>query len=95
MKEMGLQSKCQTVWFEKIKNSLSLKFKPYNISWTGQTRKDFIHASEIHSELLFRHSSCYSDTGVSQPSPLTKILSRDLERVVALTDIVTIFGNPR
>jgi hypothetical protein len=51
------------VWFEKIKNSLNLKFKPYNISWTGQTRKDFIQASEIHSELLFRHCSCYSDTG--------------------------------
>jgi hypothetical protein len=28
----------------------------------GQTRKDFIQASEIHSELLFRHCSCYSDT---------------------------------
>jgi hypothetical protein len=28
----------------------------------GQTRKDFVQASEIHSELLFRHSSCYSDT---------------------------------
>jgi hypothetical protein len=51
-----------TVWFEKNKNSLNLKFKPYNISCTGQTHKDLIQASEIHSELLFRHYSCYSDT---------------------------------
>jgi hypothetical protein len=50
------------VWFEKNKNSLNLKFKHYNISCTSQTRKDFIHASEIHSELLFMHGSCYSDT---------------------------------
>jgi transposase InsO family protein len=50
------------VWFEKNKNSLNLKFKPFNISCMGQTRKDFIQASEIHSELLFRHCSCYSDT---------------------------------
>jgi hypothetical protein len=28
----------------------------------GQTCKDFIQASEIHSELLFRHCRCYSDT---------------------------------
>jgi hypothetical protein len=28
----------------------------------GQTRKDFIQASEIHSELLFMHCSCYSKT---------------------------------
>jgi hypothetical protein len=34
MKEKGLPSKYQTVWFEKNKNSLNLKFKPYNISWT-------------------------------------------------------------
>jgi hypothetical protein len=62
MREKGLQPKCQMVWFEKNKNSLNLKFKPYDISWMGQTRKDFIQASEIHSELLFRHCSCYSDT---------------------------------
>jgi hypothetical protein len=30
---------CQTVWFEKNKNSLILKFKPFNISCTGQTHK--------------------------------------------------------
>jgi hypothetical protein len=50
------------VWFEKNKNSLNLKFKSYNTSCMGQTCKDFIQASEIHSELLFRHCSCYSDT---------------------------------
>jgi hypothetical protein len=33
MQENGLPSKCQLVWFEKNKNSLNLKFKPYNISW--------------------------------------------------------------
>jgi hypothetical protein len=52
---------CQTVWFEKNKNSLNLKFKPYNISCPVQTRRDSIQASEIHSELLFRYCSCYSD----------------------------------
>jgi hypothetical protein len=31
-----------------------LKFKPYNIYNTNQTCKDFIQASEIHSELLFK-----------------------------------------
>jgi hypothetical protein len=65
------------VWFEKIKNSLNLKFKPYNISWTGQTRKDFIQASEIHSELLFRHYSCYSDTrGVTALPPNRNLIPR-------------------
>jgi hypothetical protein len=63
----GLQSKCQTVRCEKNKNSLNLKFKPYNISCTVQTHRDSIQASEIHSELLFRHCSCYSDTiGVTE-----------------------------
>jgi hypothetical protein len=28
----------------------------------GQTRKDFIQPSELHSELLLRHCSYYSDT---------------------------------
>jgi hypothetical protein len=65
------------VWFEKIKNSLNLKFKPYNISWMGQTRKDFIQASKIHSELLFRHCSCYSDTrGVTTLPPNRNLISR-------------------
>jgi hypothetical protein len=73
----GLESKCQTVWFEKIKNCLNLKFKPYNISWTGQTRKDFIQASEIHSELLFKHYSCYSDTrGVTALPPNRNLILR-------------------
>jgi hypothetical protein len=42
--------------------SLNLKFKPYNIQYTNQTCEDFIQASEMHSELLFSHCSCYSDT---------------------------------
>jgi hypothetical protein len=68
MEEKGLQSKCQTVWFEKIINSLNLKFKTYNISWMGQTRKDFIQASKIYSELLYMHCSCYSNTrGITPP----------------------------
>jgi hypothetical protein len=54
------------VRFEKNKNSLNLKFKPYNISRTVQTRRDSIQASEIHSELLFKYYSYYSDTRVSQ-----------------------------
>jgi hypothetical protein len=63
----GIQFKCQTVQFEKNKNSLNLKFKPYNISCIVQTRLDFIQASEIYSELLFRYCSCYSDTrGVTE-----------------------------
>jgi hypothetical protein len=62
----------------------------------GQTRKDFIQASEIHSELLFRHCSCYSDTrGVTimvgrpyfvAPYPWTnfKVVLMPLESVVTL-----------
>jgi hypothetical protein len=46
----------------KNKNSLSLKFKPYNISCLVETRRDSIQTFEIHSELLFRYCSCYSDT---------------------------------
>jgi hypothetical protein len=42
--------------------SLNLKFKPHNIYNPNQTRKDFIQTSKIHSELLFKHCSCYSDT---------------------------------
>jgi hypothetical protein len=50
------------VRFEKNKNSLNLKFKPYNILCTVQTHRDSIQASEIHSELQLRYCSCYSDT---------------------------------
>jgi hypothetical protein len=47
-----------------------LKFKPYNIYNTNQTCKDFIQASEIYSELLFKHYSCYSDiSGVAALPP--------------------------
>jgi hypothetical protein len=50
------------MWFEKNKNSLNLKLNPFNISCTGQIRKDFIQAFELHSELLLGHCSYYSDT---------------------------------
>jgi hypothetical protein len=95
------------VWFEKIKNSLNLKFKPcnisctgqkfkpYNISCTGQTHKDFIQASKIRSEVLFRHCSCYSDTRCVTTLPLTEISSRDMEGVVALTDTVNNYTIPQ
>jgi hypothetical protein len=77
MQGKGLQSRCQTVWLEKNKNSLNLKFKPYNISWTGQTRKDFIQASKIHSKLLFRHCSYYNDTrGVTALPPNRNLVLR-------------------
>jgi hypothetical protein len=46
-----------------------LKFKPYNIYNTNQTCKDFIQASKIYTELLFKHYSYYSgDRGVT-PEP--------------------------
>jgi hypothetical protein len=65
------------VWFEKNKNSLNLKFKPFNISCRGQTRKDFIQASELYTELLFRHCSCYSDTsGVTALPPNKNFVPR-------------------
>jgi hypothetical protein len=54
-----------------------LKFKPFNISYTGQTCKDFIQASKIHSELLFRDCSCYSDTrGVAALLPNRNLVLR-------------------
>jgi hypothetical protein len=82
------------VWFEKNKYSLNLKFKPYNISCTVQTHKDFIQASEIHSELLFRHYIYYSDTRGVTALPLTEISSRDLEGAAALTDTVNNYTIP-
>jgi uncharacterized protein YcfL len=72
MSDNGLQSKCQTVWFEKNKNSLNLEFKPYNISCMVETRRDSIQASKIHSELMFRYYSYYNDTrGVTTSPRLT------------------------
>ncbi len=39
--------------------------------------KDFIQASEIYSELLFKHSSCYSDTrGVTALPPNKNLVPR-------------------
>jgi hypothetical protein len=66
---------------------MNLKFKRYNILCTNQTFKDFIQASIILSELLFKHCSCYSDIRGVTASPLTEISSRDLE-VAALTETV-------
>jgi hypothetical protein len=52
-----------------------LKFKPYNIYNTNQASKDFIQAFEIHSELLFKHCTCYSGTrGVTLVEMTRKIL---------------------
>jgi hypothetical protein len=48
------------VWTKE--KSLNLKFKPHNIYNTNQTCKDFIQASGIHSEWLFKHCSCYNGT---------------------------------
>jgi hypothetical protein len=42
---------------------LNLKFQSPNIYNTNQTCKDFIQASKIHSELLFKYCSCYNDNG--------------------------------
>jgi hypothetical protein len=43
----------------------------------GQTRKDFIQASEIHSELWLRHCNCYSDTrGVTALPPNRNLVPR-------------------
>jgi hypothetical protein len=94
IKEKGLQSKCQTVWFEKNKNSLNLKFKAYSISCPIQTRRDSIQASEIYSELLFMYCTYYSDTRGFTVLPLTEISSRDLEGVAALTDTVNNYTIP-
>jgi hypothetical protein len=54
--------------------SSNLKFKPYNIYITNQTWKDFIQASEIHSELLVKHFSYYSDTRVVTALPPSRNL---------------------
>jgi hypothetical protein len=54
-----------------------LKFKPYNISCTTQTSKDFIQASEIHSELPFWYCSYYSGTsGVTALPPNRNLVLR-------------------
>jgi hypothetical protein len=70
MQEFELQHKWQKTWFELKEKSLNLKFKPYNIYNINQICKDFIQAFEIHSELMFKHCSCYSDTrGVTALPP--------------------------
>jgi hypothetical protein len=54
-----------------------MKFKPYNVLRTNQTCKDFIQASKIPSELLFKHCSCYSDTrGVTTLPPNRNLVLR-------------------
>jgi hypothetical protein len=65
--------------------SLNLKFKPYNIYNTNQTCKDLIQDSKIHSELLFKQCSYYSDTRGVTSLPLTEISIRDLKGVATLT----------
>jgi hypothetical protein len=65
------------MWFKKNKNNLNLKFKPYNIPCMVQTRRDFIQASEIHSELLFRYCICYSDTRGVTAGPAAEKTAHD------------------
>jgi hypothetical protein len=43
-----------------------LNFKPYNISCTTQTCKDFIQASKIHSELPLSTIAATVTLGVPQ-----------------------------
>jgi hypothetical protein len=62
-----------------------LKLKLPNTQDTNQKCKDFIHAFEIHSEVLFEHCSCYSDTRGVTTLPLTEISLQDLEGVAAVT----------
>jgi hypothetical protein len=57
--------------------SLNLNFKPYHIYYTNQICKNFIQASEIYRELLFKHCSCYSDTrGVTTLPPNRNLVLR-------------------
>jgi hypothetical protein len=62
MQEFKLQKLYQKglVWIKE--KSLNLKFKPYNIYNTYHSCKDLIQAFKIHSVLLFKQCSCYSDT---------------------------------
>jgi hypothetical protein len=54
-----------------------LKFKQYNIYHKNKSYKDFIQASEIYSELPFKHCSYYSDTrGVIALSPSRNLAPR-------------------
>jgi hypothetical protein len=73
MQEKGLQSKWQTVWVEKNKNSFNLKFKPYNISCTVKlARISFKLLNYIVSYYLdtVEHCSSYSDArGVTVELP--------------------------
>jgi hypothetical protein len=84
MQEFELQHKWQKTWFELKEKSLNLKFKPYNIYNINQICKDFIQAFEIHSELMFKHCSCYSNTRGVTALPLIEISPRDFDGVAAL-----------
>jgi hypothetical protein len=68
MQEIELQYKClnKIKEFEfEIQTLQYLIYKP--------TRKDFIQACKIHSELLFKHCSSYSDTMGVTALPLIEI----------------------
>jgi hypothetical protein len=51
---------------------------------------DFMQASTVHGETLFNTIVATVTTGLSQPSPLIEISSRDFEGVVALQEQRTI-----
>jgi hypothetical protein len=74
------------VWFEKNKNSLNLKFKSYNTSCMGTVAAIVSYCSDTVAAIV--------TLGVSQPSPLTEISSRDLEGVAALMDTVNNYTIP-
>jgi hypothetical protein len=77
--------------------SLNLKFNPYNISWTVKLAKiSFKLPNYIVScySGIVEHCSSYSDARGVTALPLTKISSRDLEGVAALTDTVNIYTIP-
>jgi hypothetical protein len=78
--DIQFQTEIELKVLEQIQTVQPFMYKP--------TCKNSIQASKLTRELLFKHCSCYSALGVSQPSPLTEISSRDLERVAALIEIV-------
>jgi hypothetical protein len=70
--------------------SLNLKFNPYNIQYTNQTCKDFTQASEIHSELLFKHYSLCCEGTVEHCSSYSDM--RDVTALPPNRNLVPRFG---
>jgi hypothetical protein len=88
MQEISYNISVKMLGLNKKEKSLNLKLNPYNTYNTNKPCKDFIQASKIYSELLFKHCSCYSDSRGLTTLPLTEISPRDLEGVAALTGTV-------